>query len=141
MTNPHIKRALFLFPTDVMGGAENVTRMLAEAALKSDLFDEVICFVLSQEDHKTLTYLTEDSRTQLIHTGAKSEKGSLHKLFRILTKHQYDLVFSSHTHVNSAASLMRKLKLLKTEKLVSRESTMIFERKMGLARFARAPSL
>lgn len=133
MSTRSINRALFLFPTDVMGGAENVTRMVAEATLNCGDFDEVICFVLSGERHGTLDYLEKEfGHARLIYTGARNEQRGVFKLFRLLSKHSYDLVFSSHTHTNAAASLMRRIGLLKTQRLVTRESTMIFERDLGL---------
>ncbi len=114
-----------------MGGAENVTRLAANAALESGAFDEVICFILCKEPSGSLDALAANSRTRLIYSGAKSEKGGLFSLAKVFLKSRYDLVFSSHTHMNAAASLFRKLGLLKTRRLVARESTMIFERDMG----------
>ncbi len=125
------KQALFLFPTDIMGGAENVLRLAAKAALDSGDFYQVDCFVLCKQPTGSLDGLAADPRVELTYSGAKSEKGGLVSLARVLAAKQYDLVFSSHTHLNAAASLFRKLNLLKTHRLVARESTMIFERDMG----------
>jgi glycosyltransferase involved in cell wall biosynthesis len=125
------KRALFLFPTDQMGGAERVTLTLAEAALHSNIFDEVICFILCRPTSGTLNELATDTRVRLIYTNARSEKSGILQLLRILAKTNYHLVFSSHTHLNAATSLMRGLGILRTVRLVTRESTMIFERDLG----------
>ncbi len=131
MAQANKKTALFLFPTDIMGGAENVTRLAARAALDSGAFDEVACFILCKARTGSLDALATDERVRLIYSGAGSEKGGLVALARIFAAKRYDLVFSSHTHLNAAASLFRKLRLLKTGRLVARESTMIFERDMG----------
>jgi glycosyltransferase involved in cell wall biosynthesis len=125
------KRALFLFPTDKMGGAERVTLAVADACLSSGDFNEITCFVLTSPRSRTLNAIATDPRVRLIYTGARSEKGGLMQLLRVLAKTDYQLVFSSHTHLNAAASLMRGLGVLRTERLVTRESTMIFERELG----------
>ncbi len=126
-----VRRALFLFPTDQMGGAERVTRMLAEAALKSDRIDEVTCFVLARPSQGTLDALVTHPRARVIHTSALKEFLGIPKLLRLLASEHFELVFSSHTHLNALASLARGLGLLRTRRLVTRESTLIFERKMG----------
>ncbi len=115
-----------------MGGAENVTRLAARAALDSDAFDEIVCFILCKARTGSLNSLASDRRVRLVYSGARSEKGGLPALAKTFLSHRYDLVFSSHTHLNAAASLFRRLKLLKTKRMVARESTMIFEREMGL---------
>jgi glycosyltransferase involved in cell wall biosynthesis len=131
MNSAPVRRALFLFPTDQMGGAERVTRMLAEAALKSDRFDEVTCFVLARPPRGTLDALATHPRARVIHTCARKEFLGIPKLLRLLASKHFELVFSSHTHLNAFASLARRIGLLRTRRLVTRESTLIFERKMG----------
>ncbi len=91
------KKALFLFPTDKMGGAENVTRLAAKAALESNSFESIRCFILCKPSTGTLDDLGEDKRVHLVYSNAKSEKGGLLALARILMADRYDLVFSSHT--------------------------------------------
>jgi glycosyltransferase involved in cell wall biosynthesis len=126
------KRALFLFPTDHMGGAERVTKTLArEAALGGD-FDHVNCFILSRANTGTLDDLVALGNVALHYTGARSERGGLFALIRFLTRGRYDFVFSSHTHTNALCSLLHWLGLLRTKRLVARESTLIFERDLGL---------
>ena len=115
----------------MMGGAENVTRMIAEAALQSDEFDDVVCFVISQQNRGTLSKIEHHPRGTVVYSGARSEKTGVFKLLSMLRRDRYQLVFSSHSHINAAASLWRKLKLLRTTRLVARESTMIFERDLG----------
>jgi glycosyltransferase involved in cell wall biosynthesis len=131
MKSAPVRRALFLFPTDQMGGAERVTRMLAEAALKSDRFDEVTCFVVARPPQGMLNALAKHPRARVIHTSARKEFLGIPKLLRLLASEHFELVFSSHTHLNAFASLARRLGLLRTRHLVTRESTLIFERKMG----------
>lgn len=131
MNSAPVRRALFLFPTDQMGGAERVTRMLAEAALQSDRFDEVTCFVLARQPQGALDALAKHPRARVIHTSTPKEFLGIPKLLGLLSSEYFELVFSSHTHLNAFASLVRRLGLLRTRRLVTRESTLIFERKMG----------
>lgn len=125
------KRALFLFPTDRMGGAERVTRTLVESALRTERFSEIVCFVLSRTRSGTLDDLAKSPGITLVYSMAPDELRGLPHLLRILTKGRYDFVFASHTHLSATASLMRRLGLLKTVRLVTRESTLIFERDLG----------
>lgn len=131
-------RALFLFPSDKMGGAERVLRTVAAAALQSDKFEEIICFVLSGARHGTLDDLGRDPRVRLVYTYASSETQGILQLIRVLVDGPYRLVLSSHTHLNAAASLLRAVGVLRTEALVARESTLIFERSLKGGRFFRA---
>ncbi len=131
MKSDNVRRALFLFPTDQMGGAERVTLMLAEAALASGRFDEVTCFVLCKPSQGTLDAVASLSGARVIYTGKSRELLGIPDLLRILTSAHFELVFSSHTHLNAFASLTRRLGLLRTQRLVTRESTLIFERKLG----------
>ena len=125
------KRALFLFPTDHMGGAERVTRTIAKEAATSGVFGYVHCFILSRENTGTLSELVSLRNVTLHYTGARSERGGLLAMVRLLMKSRFDLVFSSHTHINALCSIIRRAGLLHTRKLVARESTLIFERKFG----------
>lgn len=128
---PNKKIALFLFPTDRLGGAERVTKMLAHAAAESRRFDEVVCFVLSKESTGTLDQLAAEGNVKLIYACAKSELRGIPSLLKQCAGESYALVFSSHGHMNAAASLFRKTGLLRTARLVARESTLIFERDLG----------
>ncbi|EFL89125.1 glycosyltransferase [Ahrensia sp. R2A130] len=138
MTQPATpRRALFLFPTDTMGGAENVLRLSASAALASGDYDEVVCFVLCRAPSGALDTLAGDKRVTIIHTGAASEKAGLPALAKVLRDGPWEFVMSSHTHLNAAASLARRVGWFTTERLVTRESTMIFEREFtGRGRIA-----
>lgn len=125
------KVALFLFPTDRLGGAERVTKMIADVASKSRDFDEVVCFVLSKESTGTLEKMVAEQNVTVVHTRAKSELRGVPALVKQCAGKSYELVFSSHGHMNAAASLLRKIGLLRTTRLVTRESTLIFERDLG----------
>lgn len=132
-------RALFLLPSDRMGGAERVTRTLVREAALSGLFSQVDCFVLCWSRTGTLDALETDHGVRLHYTLAASERGGFLPLLKFLRRGPYDFVFSSHTHLNALSSFARKIGMLQTRRLVARESTMIFERKFnGLGAFFRS---
>lgn len=127
------KEYLFVFPSAVLGGAERVMFNIIHYMLKENYKVTVLIMTRGKQpgwesilDHPNLTMIVKDY---------KSEKSSLLSVLLNLTylshKHSYNYTFSSHTHINGMLSFMRKLKLLKTERLIARESTFIFERYHG----------
>jgi glycosyltransferase involved in cell wall biosynthesis len=125
------KRALFLFPTDSMGGAERITLTIAKEVASHKDFARVDCFILSRPKTGTLDDLKSSRKVTLHYSRARNECGGLFALIRILVSRRYDFVFSSHTHLNAFCSLLRRLGMLRTGRLVTRESTLIFERDFG----------
>jgi glycosyltransferase involved in cell wall biosynthesis len=128
-----LRRAAFLMPSDRMGGAERIVRTLAAEAAKSGLYDRVEVFVLCWSRTGTLESLRELGNVSLHYTHARSELGGVWPLIRFLATGRFSLVFSSSTHLNALASLMRGLRLLRADRVVARESTVIFDRSFGLA--------
>lgn len=125
------EKFLFVIPTARIGGAERV------------MFN-LISYLLAQ--HKEVTLITmsrgkqPDGWTELekydnfhwIMGKYRSEKSSLipitTKLLSLNTKYKYDYIFSSHTHVNSYLSSLKKLGLFEGSLLISRESFSVFEK-------------
>ncbi|WP_165798288.1 glycosyltransferase [Limimaricola soesokkakensis] len=105
--------------------------MLALTALRSDDYDEVVCFVLSRGNSGTLAELAAHPKCKLIYANARSEKYGLFALAKVCWQSNYSLAFSSFTHLNAALSFFKKVGILKSSRLVTRESTMIFERDLG----------
>ncbi len=126
-----MKKALILFPCDSMGGAERVTRTVAYAAASSRNFDEVICFVLSRRSTGTLDKLAKLSGVKLIYTNSTRILYGLVKLIDLFRVEQFEFTFCSFADLNAILSLSRKLGLLKTSLLITRESTMLFDRNFG----------
>lgn len=115
-----------------MGGAEQLTRMIARESALDKEFDHIDCFVLSRSRTGTLDHLSALPNVILHYTAARNEHRGLIALLRILSRHRYDFVFSSHTHLNALCCLLRWLGILRTRRLVTRESTQIFERDFGV---------
>lgn len=127
------RRALFLLPTDRMGGAEQIVRLLAREAARSKLYDLIEVFVLCRNRSGTLDSLEMMGNVRLYYTGARTERGGVRHLIGHLSRGNFALVFSSATHLNALCSLLRRLGVLKTQRLVARESTAIFDRDFGSA--------
>jgi glycosyltransferase involved in cell wall biosynthesis len=124
-------RALFLLTSDRMGGAERITCSLAGEAARSGLFDSVDVFILAWSRSGTLDSLEAECGVGLHYTLAASTSRGIVPLIRFLATRRFDFVFSSATHLNGLCSAMRRLGLLRTGRLVARESTPIFDRDFG----------
>lgn len=114
-----------------MGGAERVTLALAHEAARSGLFEGVDVFVLAWSRSGTLDQLERERGVRLHYALAPTTSRGILPLIRFLAARRFEFVFSSATHLNAICSAMRKLGLLRTARLVSRESTDIFDRDLG----------
>ncbi len=128
-----MRRALFLLPSDRMGGAERIIHMLAREAVRSGDFDRVHVFIQCWHKTGTLEDLAAMDNVQLHYAGARRIYRGLLPTIWHLTRHRYDLIFSSHTHLNAIASGLRSALILRTKRLVTRESTQLFDRDFGRA--------
>lgn len=127
----------FASPTAVLGGAERIMFNLIKFLLAEG--HQVTFYVMSRGLQDGWEELLKEPNFKIIIRNYNSEKTSLPafllNLILLSYKNEFDYAFSSHTHVNGTLSLMRKLKLFKTNYLISRESTLVFERYQGA--FAR----
>lgn len=130
-------KALFVLPNPLIGGAERVALNVMTGLLDDDW--TVFVYIISQgktsewkklqEKYHNLILFSPDYKREL--TGAW---GLILFIMGIRT-YYFDLVFSTHTHINGVLSLFRKAGILKSNSLVSRESTFIFERFYGVKRW------
>ena len=130
------KKVLFVFPTAVLGGAERVMFNVIKMLLKDGHY--VTVYIMSRGEQKGWDSIKNHTNLNFVIKKYKSEKtslpDSLFSLFYLSHINKYDYTFSSHTHINGVLSFMRKTKLFKTNYLISRESTFVFERYFGLSR-------
>lgn len=130
-------RVLFVSPTAELGGAERFMYNLSSMLLNNG--HDVTVYIMSRGPKPEWEALKSYSNFNAIVKDFPSEKTSLLSmalnLFYISHTNKYDFVFSSHTHLNGALSLLRRIKLLKCDFLISRESTFIFDRYYGLNRY------
>lgn len=131
-----MKNILIVLPTATLGGAERVMCNLAAAYIKRG--DRVLVYAMSRGEKPGWEHLIGRENFTLIAKNYKSEKTSLvsfsFSMFSITRSIDVDFVISTHTHVNAVLSLMRRVGWLRCRKLISRESTFIFERFFGWRR-------
>lgn len=132
-----IKNFLFVSPTAVLGGAERVMFNLMFSLLEEG---HIIIFVcMSRGKQSGWDELLKYKNFHPYFKEYSSEKISIFPfikfIYKISREHDIHLTFSSHTHVNGLLSFLRKIKILNTEYLVSRESTVIFDRFFGIWRY------
>jgi glycosyltransferase involved in cell wall biosynthesis len=126
------QKALFVLPTDKMGGAEKIVRLMALQALSTG-DHQVEVAVIAGARSGSLDGLLEDAETRLWYSGSTSEGVGVLRFLWHVRGLRCDVVFSSHTHMNALLSLLRRLGWIRTRRLVCRESTMIFQRDLGFA--------
>lgn len=122
---------LLLVPSGKLGGAENLIWMMArELGL---LGEATTIIVLSRVPEARWRDLPPTCR--LIEMGGRSESlgmlRAINLIWRVCQRHRIRRVFSSHTHINSYLSTLRRIGVLRCDTLVSRESTQIAQRFKG----------
>ncbi|WP_426702080.1 glycosyltransferase [Rhodanobacter sp. Col0626] len=129
--------ALVLVPSDRMGGAERILRMVTNELLARGWMVDVVCLSrgtgalfsdMHGADPKCAIYILSDTREIF---------GVIRALLlfaSLLRRRAYTLAFSSLTHCNAFAGFLRMLRLMRTRRLVCRESTIISRRFHGLRR-------
>ncbi|MFK4002569.1 glycosyltransferase [Qipengyuania sp. NPDC077563] len=127
-----IRLGAFILPSDRLGGAERVTCTLVRTLLDEGILTEAIIFIMAKrsEDAQHLIEFLEDDRVRIFYGGRRELFGILPLLLFFIGR-RFCLVFSSFTHVNALVSFARKMGILRTKRLVTRESTLIFERKFA----------
>lgn len=125
------KRALFVMPSSLIGGAERVAFNLIVHLLSQGW--RVSLVTMSRGRSLGWDQLECDPNFQWIAMTAKSEKlGVLPAVSTIISlsrRYQLSLVYSTHAHTNAMLSVLRRTGLLRTRALVVRESTVVFMRK------------
>lgn len=123
------RKALFVLPADAPGGAE---RVMATAALELGRRGGWEIRFISLARRLEVSFLDQlgDHVSVDYGQGAGGFPSEWPALAR-LPAEPLDLVFSSHFRVNAALSMARRVGLLKTRRLVARESTVLADRSAG----------
>jgi glycosyltransferase involved in cell wall biosynthesis len=132
---------LILLPTDSLGGAERVAKMISVEMIHD--LDRLNIVFLSRGDNGHWRDISNDPKVKFYYINSGRELwGALKSfflLFYISYRQNLRYVISTHTHCNSLLGLMRLFGLLKCQYLISRESTTYIERyhgiKLRIARF------
>lgn len=126
-----MRKILIVLPNDVLGGAEQFLHMIGHFFYFKGFTVDV--FFLKKKTTNAWNNVN-DNRFRLYYTNNVKEKYGVISLFYKLVLNyntRYDYVFTSHTHVSSFISLLRKLKIVKANYHIARESTSIFKRFTG----------
>lgn len=128
---------LIVMPSSLLGGAERIASNLSAHLL--DKGHGVTTVTLSHGAGSLWPSLRTCERFSHLAIETTSERrgvlaflGQLPKLAR---RGPFDLVYSSHVHVNAMLSVLVRLRLIRARYLVCRESTKIFDRFSGLRRW------
>ena len=127
-------KVLIIMPNSMVGGAETTGFNLATALLHAG--HNVTAYILTKGTGELWSRLTDEDQFTLIASNARSEKAGLADFIRqlplIARSGPFDLVYTSHVHINAFASLAMRIGLIRGRFLVSRESTRIFDRFSGI---------
>lgn len=132
------KKFLFVLPAaKLSGGAQRVMFNLARHLVLNN--QDVTLITMTRGFEKGWDVLNDYSNFNWIIGEYKSEKSSLIpitlQILELDRKHHFDYVVSSHIHVNSFLSTLKRLGAFSKAYLISRESSMVFENKNEYKRY------
>lgn len=129
-------KALFVFPTAILGGAERVMFNLIYYLLDKNFI--VTVYIMSRGHQDGWERIEKHPNINMIIKDYPSEKTSLIpfliEIYKLSHKNNFNYTFSSHTHINALLSFLKQINFFKSKFLIARESTFIFERFFGLWR-------
>ena len=122
-------RALFAVLADAPGGAE---RVIATAAAELAERPGWTVEVLSVASRTPASFLDQvHPQVRVLYGKGRDSLSAMASTLRTLSGVSHDLVFSSHFRLNVALASARRLGWLKTQRLVTRESTVFADRERG----------
>lgn len=125
---------LIIIPNDILGGAEQYLKMIATEYLKNGNSLYVFFFKKKHTDAWESLSL-QFKELSLFYTNSISEKNGFPKLIKNILRNRnihYDYAFTSHVHCTALTGILCKLRLIKVNHFIGRESTSIFKRFSGL---------
>lgn len=122
------RKALFVTPVDSYGGAERVLATTARALAASPGWDVEIAVLGAPTG---TNFLAGGGASMTFGAGGGGLGSELSIVPRVANR-TFDLVFSTHMRLNAALSAARRAGLLKTRRLVARESTVLSDRYSGM---------
>lgn len=121
------RKALFVTPVDSYGGAERVLAATAHALSASPGWEVEIAVLGAPTG---ANFLAGGGASMSFGAGRGGFGSELSLVPRVANR-AFDLVFSTHMRLNAALSAARRVGLLKTRRLVARESTVLSDRYSG----------
>lgn len=131
------EKYLFILPTANIGGAERVTFNIIYHLVTSG--KEITLITMSRGKTADWELINSYPNFNWICGSYDSEKLSLIpitlKLITLNMKHDYNFIFSTHVHVNSYMSFLKKIGLFSNSVLISRESFSVFKVRIGFQKY------
>jgi len=128
-----LRKILIVLPTDNLGGAEKVLKMIARHYINNA---NVSVFFLQKRSTSLWDDLLINKNITLDYGKSKSSAlGLINLLYFILKCRKYHHIFSSQTIINGFIGLLIKLRLIQTKFFIARESTTVFNRFSGIKLF------
>lgn len=122
---------LIVIPTDELGGAEQLLKALARNWIKENQKILIICLTSKGKGNG---WTDLDNYIKYIPTSSVYK--GLAKLSAYLNNNRFRLTISSQVYVNGALGVLRRVGILRTDRLILRESTSIFLRFTGFKKRA-----
>lgn len=131
------RSAIIVLPSGEKGGAESVAAMLAEELSARGW--KVLVYAMCRGEQPLLKHLSSKAGIEVITRNFRREIASVFPAMVFLAARSradnVDLCYSTHLHVNSMTCFMRRLGILRVNRLVIRESTSTFVRFSGVKRW------
>ena len=125
-----LRKILIVLPTDNLGGAEKVLKMIARHYINNA---NVSVFFLQKRSTSLWDNVLINKNITLDYGKSKSSAlGLINLLYFILKCRKYHHIFSSQTIINGFIGLLIKLRIIQTKFFIARESTTIFNRFSGI---------
>ena len=125
-----LRKILIVLPTDNLGGAEKVLKMIARHYINNA---NVSVFFLQKRSTSLWDNVLINKNITLDYGKSKSSTlGLINLLYFILKCRKYHHIFSSQTIINGFIGLLIKLRIIQTKFFIARESTTIFNRFSGI---------
>ncbi|ERS03612.1 hypothetical protein Q674_08410 [Acinetobacter sp. COS3] len=124
-------KIIFIFPSSKIGGAERVMLNLAKYLCQINY--SVFLFFISSGENDKINSFFEGMNVDITYCPTTNSKSmfSYIKLFKKINNSDFDYIFTSHIITNALVSFFKKVFNIKS-KLISRESTVPFERFSGI---------
>ena len=127
-----LRKILIVLPTDNLGGAEKVLKMIAKYYINNSNVSISVFFLQKRSTSLWDDLLINKNITLDYGKSKSSALGLINLVYFILKCRKYNHIFSSQTLINGFVGLLIKLKLIKANFFVARESTSLFNRFSGI---------
>ena len=128
-----LRKILIVLPTDNLGGAEKVLKMIARHYINNA---NVSVFFLQKRSTSLWDDLLINKNITLDYGKSKSSGlGLISLMFFVFKYRKFHSIFSSQTIINGFIGLFIKLRLIESRYFIARESTTVFSRFSGIKLF------